>query len=135
MAFFVPTITASKTDNEFGPGVYTTSSLQHALKYVTRQGALMVFQNADFQHIKLWEPSEDDWRVIIRSWSGLPPSDAAIRVPEQWKNADIIKGPISCAGGIPEPARVPGPDAQVVGVSYAGCAALAASLKMIIWFE
>ncbi|KAJ6147907.1 hypothetical protein N7497_009889 [Penicillium chrysogenum] len=44
-------------------------------------------------HIKLWEPSEEDWRVVIRFWSGLPPSDAALREPEQWKNATSSKVP------------------------------------------
>ncbi|CAG8909274.1 unnamed protein product [Penicillium egyptiacum] len=135
MAFFVPTITSGNSDNEFGPGIYTTSSLSHALRYVGRQGALMVFQNPDFQNLNLCEPSEDDWRVIVGFWCRLPLSDAAERVPEQWKNTDIMKGPISRRGNRTEPARVSGQDVQVVGVSYAGCAALAASLKMIIWME
>ncbi|PTU18139.1 hypothetical protein P175DRAFT_0560038 [Aspergillus ochraceoroseus IBT 24754] len=29
------------------------------------QGALMVFQNPDFQRLNVWEPSSNEWTVII----------------------------------------------------------------------
>ncbi|RHZ72602.1 hypothetical protein CDV55_104846 [Aspergillus turcosus] len=134
MAWFLPTVNSSHADNEFGPGIYTTPSLERALRYTGAQGALMVFQNPDFQRLNVWEPSSDEWAVIITYWTGRILSNAQARVPASW-DTDVIRGAISQSGEGRGAIRIPGPDTQVVAVSNAGLSALAASLKMIIWLE
>jgi len=135
MIFFAPVIASTNTDNEFGPGIYTTTSLEHSLRYASIQGALMVFQNPDFRNLRVSELTEDDWTLITNYFQGHPTSNLRERVPSTFLEADVVKGVISKPGGRRGPARVPGTDTQVVAVSYGGCGALAASLKMIIWFE
>jgi hypothetical protein len=134
MARFLPTVNSNHTDHEFGPGIYTTPSLERALRYTGAQGALMVFQNPDFQRLNVWEPSSDEWTVIITYWTGRILSNAQTRVPAGW-DTDVIRGAISQSGEGRGAIRIPGPDTQVVAVSNAGLSALAASLKMIIWLE
>ncbi|GFF49845.1 hypothetical protein IFM51744_07188 [Aspergillus udagawae] len=134
MAWFLPTVNSNHADNEFGPGIYTTPSLELALEYAGVQGALMVFQNPDFRTLNVWEPSQDDWTTITTYWSGRTVSNAQERVPPGW-DTDVIRGAVSQAGRGRGAFRVPGPHTQVVGVSNAALIALAASLKMIIWLE
>ncbi|PKX92173.1 uncharacterized protein P174DRAFT_514521 [Aspergillus novofumigatus IBT 16806] len=134
MAWFLPTVNSNHADNEFGPGIYTTPSLELALKYAGVQGALMVFQNPDFRTLNVWEPSQDDWTTITTYWSGRTLSNVQERVPPCW-DTDVIRGAVSQAGRGRGAFRVPGPHTQVVGVSNAALIALAASLKMIIWLE
>ncbi|KAH3192904.1 hypothetical protein KXW62_005952 [Aspergillus fumigatus] len=134
MACFLPTVNANHADNEFGPGIYTTPSLELALGYARVQGALMVFQNPDFRTLNVWEPSQDDWRIITTYWLRRTLSNAQERVPPGW-DTDVIRGAVSQAGRGRGASRVPGPDTQVVVVSNAALTALAASLKMIIWLE
>ncbi|KAH1486809.1 hypothetical protein KXV92_006248 [Aspergillus fumigatus] len=134
MACFLPTVNANHADNEFGPGVYTTPSLELALGYARVQGALMVFQNPDFRTLNVWEPSQDDWRIITTYWLRRTLSNAQERVPPGW-DTDVIRGAVSQAGRGRGASRVPGPDTQVVVVSNAALTALAASLKTIIWLE
>ncbi|GFF96329.1 hypothetical protein IFM61606_03222 [Aspergillus udagawae] len=134
MAWFLPTVNSNYADNEFGPGIYTTPSLELALEYAGVQGALMVFQNPDFRTLNVWEPSQDDWTTITTYWSGRTVSNAQERVPPGW-DTDVIRGAVSQAGRGRGAFRVPGPHTQVVGVSNAALIALAASQKMIIWLE
>lgn len=134
MARFLPTINSNHADNEFGPGIYTTPSLELAIRYAGAQGAIMVFQSTDFQDLRVWEPSEEDWFIITTYWTGRVLSNVRERVPDGWES-DIIRGAVPRAGPRSSGPRVPGPDTQVVAVSNAGWSALAASLKMIIWLE
>jgi hypothetical protein len=135
MLFFIPVIASSNNDNEFGPGIYTTTSLKHALNYAAIQGALMVFQNPEFRNLNVSELSGDDWTFITSYFSRYPTSNARERLPSAFVDADVIRGAISTARRGEGAARVPGPETQLVAVSYASCGALAASLRMIIWFE
>ena len=134
MAWFLPTVNSNHADNEFGPGIYTTPSLELALRYAGVQGALMVFHNPDFQNVNVWQPSQEDWATIVTYWTGRTLSNPHERVPTGW-DTDVIRGAVSQAGQRRDAPRVPGPDTQVVAVSNAGLSALAASLKMIIWLE
>jgi hypothetical protein len=135
MLFFVPVISSANSDNEFGPGIYTTPSLEHALQYTASQGAVLVFQNPNFQNLNVSELDGDDWRFVTAYCLGHLASNARERLPSGWGNMDVMRGSISTAGRGRGAARIPGPDTQVVAVSYVSCAALAASLRMIIWFE
>lgn len=134
MAWFLPAVSSSRADNEFGPGIYTTPSLEQALDYAGPEDAIMVFQNPDFQRLNVWEPSRDEWEVITTYWTGRTLSNAQERVPAGW-DTDVIRGAISQSGERRGATRIPGPETQVVAVSNAGLDALAASLKMIIWLE
>jgi hypothetical protein len=72
MAWFLPTVNSNHADNEFGPGICTTPSLELALRYAEVQGALIVFYNPDFQNVNVWQPSQEDWATIVTYWSGTP---------------------------------------------------------------
>ncbi|KAJ5748244.1 uncharacterized protein N7511_009940 [Penicillium nucicola] len=135
MPFFAPVITTSNVDNELGPGIYTTPSLEHALRYAPLHGALLVFENPDFRNLDVSGLYGDDWTFITRYFWGFPSSDVRDRVPSAFLDANVIRGAISQAGNKKRASRVAGPETQIVAVSYASCCALAASLKMIIWFE
>ncbi|KAJ5483854.1 hypothetical protein N7539_006054 [Penicillium diatomitis] len=132
MKWFVPVLNASNTDNEFGPGIYTTSSLAHALFYAGPQGVLLVFKSPDFQDVNIWEPDDNDWRTIVDHWTGRR---AATQKPLGWES-DVTKGPISVARRRSSTSiRDRGPHTQVVATAYPGAAALARSLCMVIWIE
>lgn len=135
MLFFIPVIASSNNDNEFGPGIYTTTSLEHALNYAAIKGALMVFQNPDFRNLNVSELSGDDWTFITSYFLRYPTSNAREPLPSAFDDTDVIRGAISTAKRGKGAARVPGPERQLVAVRYASCGALAVSLKMIIWFD
>ncbi|KAJ5970853.1 uncharacterized protein N7479_000771 [Penicillium vulpinum] len=135
MAFFVPIIHNKTLDNEFGPGIYTSDSLEWVLKFGSINSALLVFRNTDFRELEVWNPPVTDWQHIVATWTRKSLSNVPDSVPSEWKTADVIKGPISKPdspkNGLPEPGEV----SQTVATSYAGCEALSASLAMIIWLE
>ena len=94
LAFFVPAITASNRDNEFGPGMYTTDSLEYCLECLRGGGAIMVFKSPDLREQIVWEPSLADWTSLVSKWTGILLATANQPTP-QYMSADIIKGPIS----------------------------------------
>ena len=106
MACFLPTVNANHADNEFGPGIYTTPSLELALGYARVQGALMVFQNPDFRTLNVWEPSQDDWRIITTYWLRRTLSNAQERVPPGMAHGDGAV-PSARPGVVPPGATVP----------------------------
>lgn len=118
-------------DNDFGPGVYTTPSMNSALRHAAPKGALLVFKDADFRHLNHWLLNEHDWTVVISYWRGISRFNPEQQgVPDGWNGADIIEGRISTG-----PHHTPGSDVQVAATSVKGSRALAAALEMIIWFE
>ncbi|KAI2786818.1 hypothetical protein POX_g09213 [Penicillium oxalicum] len=132
MKWFVPVLNSSNTDNEFGPGIYTTPSLEHALHYAGPQGVLLVFKSPDFHNVDVWELDGIEWRTTVDHWTGRR---AATQKPPGW-GSDVTKGPISVARPRSSTRiRDPGPHTQVVATAYPGAAALALSLCMVIWIE
>ncbi|KAJ5497588.1 hypothetical protein N7463_009575 [Penicillium fimorum] len=123
------------SDNELGPGVYTTDSLEWALKFGSINSALLVFKNPDFSNLDVWRPPVSDWQHIVATWTRKSLSNISNPVPLRWKTADVIKGPISKPDSPKNSLLAPGDVNQIVAASYAGCEALSASLVMIIWLE
>ncbi|KAJ5894901.1 hypothetical protein N7495_006592 [Penicillium taxi] len=132
MAFFIPTLSSNAYDNEFGPGIYASNSLDWVLKFGRRAGALMIFKNTDFRGLKTWESKGKEWQEVIATWTRLrlsaqPPS-------EEWLSSDVILGPISDPHSN-SPMPVPSEYDQIVATSYASCGALSRSLAQILFFE
>lgn len=132
LAFFIPVLHSQNIENEFGPGIYATNSFRYALDYAGNNGAVMVFQAPDLRNIDLWEPSPDEWSQVVVNW--LPENP----LPDRFREADLMRGPISRSrldvarhNRLPDRSNID----QIVAVSYAGCAALAKSLSMIIYLE
>ncbi|KAE8137118.1 hypothetical protein BDV38DRAFT_283232 [Aspergillus pseudotamarii] len=136
LAFFLPVISSTNAENEFGPGIYTTEALHIAKRYAGKTGAIMVFSTPDERRLKCWEPTADEWRQLTAKWIGLSLSD--INVPPIYQAADVIKGAMSAdqtkAHG---QNRFLNPDdtKQTVFVSYRGCESLRRELKAIIFIE
>lgn len=59
MASFLLTVSSNHTDNEFGLE-YIQHHLLSGLRY-----EVMVFQNPDARTLNVWEPSLDDWAIVI----------------------------------------------------------------------
>ncbi|KAE8364525.1 hypothetical protein BDV27DRAFT_145213 [Aspergillus caelatus] len=117
LAFFLPVISSTNADNEFGPGIYTTESLFTAKKYAGRTGAIMVFSAPEERRLKCWEPTD------------LPPV---------YQTADVIKGVMSAdQSKAQRQNRFLNPDntKQTAFVSYHGCESLRRELKAIIFIE
>ncbi|KAJ5483103.1 hypothetical protein N7539_006549 [Penicillium diatomitis] len=133
MAFFLPVINSHHFDQDFGPGIYTTPSIQLALRYAAPQGALMVFRNTDFRSLKVWELNARDWSAVTRYWTGRTLSNPDQQCPDDWDGADVISGPTTSPGPRRHEFLVPGDDTQVVATSYPAMCALARSLALIIW--
>ncbi|KAE8374524.1 hypothetical protein BDV26DRAFT_269787 [Aspergillus bertholletiae] len=52
LVFFIPVITTTNRDNEFGPGLYVADSCEEVLPYA-KNGAIMVFKDPNFQRLKI----------------------------------------------------------------------------------
>ena len=138
LAFFIPVIHSHNQDNEFGPGIYTTSSFEYALDYAGNNGVVMVFQAPDLRDINTWVPSSVEWNQLVANWLHLRLAIIEKPLPDDNREADLIRGPISrCQIEATRYNRLPVQSTvdQMVAVSYAGCAALANSLSMIIYIE
>ncbi|KAL4807017.1 hypothetical protein BDV18DRAFT_159239 [Aspergillus unguis] len=136
LAFFIPLLHSQNLENEFGPGIYATNSFRYALDYAGNNGAVMVFQAPDLlRNVDLWEPSHDEWSQVVANWLHLRLENP---LPDRYREADLMRGPVSRSrldtarhNRLPDRSDID----QIVAVSYAGCAALAKSLSMIIYFE
>jgi hypothetical protein len=96
----------------------------------------MVFKKPGLRDLKVWEPTLNEWKNLVANWLKLPLS--SIVIPEKYKDADIIRGPISTRTSlVKKQSHFPeqGPQQQMVAVSYDGCKTLAASLHTIIFSE
>lgn len=137
LSFFIPEASGSNRDNEFGPGFYTTDTMQVNLEYLRGDGAIMVFKDPDLYGAQVWQPSLDDWTAWVARWIGLPLSTASCQVPVQYQSADFIEGPIRSSqaserrGTLPQQSEIN----QLVGVSYQGCQILSNSLYLIIFVD
>ncbi|KAJ6010998.1 hypothetical protein N7451_002410 [Penicillium sp. IBT 35674x] len=134
MAFFTPVLVKGNVNNEFGPGFYTTTSLQYALGYAGTEGVILVFKDPDFQRLKCLQLTGRDWETTTAFWTGRTMSNAQDRIAETWRKSDVLQGAVSAFTGSGT-ARAPGEYTQVVGTSPAALLALLASLKMIIWLQ
>lgn len=94
-------ISSQFQDNEFGPGIYTSNSLKYALDYAGVNGAIMVFRAPDLRDINIWEPSSHEWTQLVASWRGLPLPITREPLPDKYRKADVIRGPISSSQGRP----------------------------------
>ena len=135
MAFFTPVIHSHSLDNELGPGLYTSNSLEWVLKFGSSDCALLVFKDPDFRDLDVWDPSLLDWQHVVASWTRKSLSSLPASVPVGWRNADVVRAAISKPNSPPNCLPVPSEVSQTVAVSSSGCAALAASLALIIWLE
>ncbi|OGM41984.1 hypothetical protein ABOM_009515 [Aspergillus bombycis] len=136
LAFFLPVLSSTNADNDFGPGIYTTASLWTAKKYAGTAGAIMVFGTPDERRLACWEPTGDDWRRLTAKWIGLPSSD--IDAPSAYQSADVIRGAMSADN--PRAQRQnrsvnPEDTKQTAFVSYRGCENLRRELKAIIFIN
>ncbi|KAL5335307.1 hypothetical protein BJX70DRAFT_328312 [Aspergillus crustosus] len=132
MTFFVPVISSSNADNEFGPGIYATDDFEEALPHAGN-GAMMVFR-PDFQGLTVWTPEEAEWRYLTATWLQLP--IPGLKVSDQHSIADVIQGPISRDQGEARRKRrfpTEGKSNQIACVSYGACERLAKSLVAIIY--
>ncbi|KAJ5100007.1 hypothetical protein N7532_007008 [Penicillium argentinense] len=132
MALFCPVISSSYNENEFGPGIYTSPSLETAVNYCIPGSALLVFDEP--QYLSRYTLTGEEWDTTVRFWTGLQVCDVAGRVPPNWRGVDILEGAISREATKPRTGRVEGNDLQVVGVSLASVQAFASALRMVIWF-
>ncbi|KAF5857450.1 hypothetical protein ETB97_005764 [Aspergillus alliaceus] len=134
MTFFLPVISSTSFDNEFGPGLYATHDLGIALDYAGLNGAVMVFKDTDFRGISVWNPDKEQWRILTASWLQIPLVD--LQMPDEHKEADVIQGPLSADPSMAKKQkRFPnqGDKTQIACVSYESCKRLAASLIAIIY--
>jgi hypothetical protein len=96
----------------------------------------MVFKDPGLRGLRVWEPTLNEWKHLVANWLKL--SLSSIGIPEKYKDADIIRGPISTRLSLGKKRlRFPeqGSRQQMVAVGYDGCKALAASLHTIIFSE
>ena len=135
MGFFTPVVMPGNRDNEFGPGFYTTTSLEYALGYSRVQGVILVFQNTDFRHLESLRLEGRDWESTTAFWAGRTASNIEDRIPHSWRRSDVLEGAVSTDVPGFAGARVPGEYPQVVGTSPAALLAFSAALRMIIWLE
>ncbi|KAE8400579.1 hypothetical protein BDV37DRAFT_286453 [Aspergillus pseudonomiae] len=136
LAFFLPVISSTNADNEFGPGIYTTGKLCIAKKYAGATGAIMVFSTPDEQCLQCWEPTSSAWRRLTTKWMDLPLAD--INPPQAYQNADVIKGNMSAdIASAQKEKRFVNPEVtkQTAFVSYRGCESLRRELKAIIFVD
>lgn len=132
MALFCPVHSSAYADNEFGPGMYTSPSLEAAITYCIPGSALLVFE--DPENLLRHTLKGDEWDTVVRFWTGLQVGDLADRVPPNWRSVDILEGAVSRETTGPSTGRVEGEDIQVVGVSVRSFGSLASALRMVIWF-
>ncbi|KAJ5337140.1 uncharacterized protein N7506_005162 [Penicillium brevicompactum] len=132
MALFCPVHSSAYADNEFGPGIYTSPSLEAAITYCTPSSALLIFE--DPENLLRYTLRGDEWDTVVRFWTGLQVGNLADRVPPNWRSVDILEGSISREATGPRIGRVEGEDIQVVGVSFRSFGSLASALRMVIWF-
>ncbi|KAI9929445.1 hypothetical protein ASPWEDRAFT_69331 [Aspergillus wentii DTO 134E9] len=137
LAFFIPAIATKSQDNEFGPGFYATNDFDKALDYCGVAGAVMIFKSLDLRRLKVWEPTVEEWKQLITTWTGLPLS-VSEDFPQQYRDADFIRGPISESPSegnqkshFPDRSQ----SDQLVAVSYEGCERLSQSLHTIIYMD
>ncbi|KAH8702295.1 hypothetical protein BGW36DRAFT_356422 [Talaromyces proteolyticus] len=130
LSFFIPIIQSNNGDDEFGPGIYVTSDFITAKMYAGSCGAIMVFRDPDLRDLTVWQPTSDEWLLLVKHWRGLPHSD--LKVPPGHQRAGVIRGAMSQDE---KGRRVPGEDEQLAFVSYSGCERLAKSLIAIIFIE
>jgi hypothetical protein len=133
-SLFAPLVSSNTLQNEFGPGLYANSSLKYALDYAGPDGVILIFKDVDFRPLVKIDLAGEDWRTTVDYWTGATISNVSERVPALWERSDILRGQISVKD-LRSKQRIPGPDSQVVGVSYAGLNAFASALHMIIWLD
>ncbi|WEW61691.1 hypothetical protein PRK78_007183 [Emydomyces testavorans] len=136
LVFFIPVLTSQNSDNEFGPGMYTTNQLSHAKDYAGYAGAIMVFKDCDYHHLEVWRPDTDEWRSLIASWLDIPLEHKNL-APEH-HTADVIVGPVSKNGWEAKHQKrfpIQGDKTQHVFVSYHGLERLRQSLFAIIYID
>ncbi|KAI9371352.1 hypothetical protein BJX61DRAFT_33278 [Aspergillus egyptiacus] len=134
MSLFLPVISTANFDHEFGPGIYASDDLSTAIEYAGINGAIMVFKDTDFRGLSVWNPDIEQWRTLLASWLQIPLAD--LRVPDEHKRADVIRGPLSEDPFLARrQKRFPkqGDETQTACVSYESCKRLASSLVAIIY--
>ena len=93
MSFFVPVISTSNSDNEFGPGIHATNDFDERAKYAHLQGALMIFENPDIRDLSVREPGKDKWNNLTATWLNIQKKN--LKKSDSHNDANVIKGPIS----------------------------------------
>lgn len=136
MTFFIPVISTSHVENEFGPGIYTTDNFQYAKEYAGSNGAIMVFRDTDYRDLEVWRPNPQEWNSLTATWMQLPVNN--ISMSPKFKSAEVIIGPISSGGGEARKKKTflkQSERSQSVFQSYRACERLRDSLVAIIYIE
>ena len=72
LAFFGPN-TSGNSENDFGPGFYTTQSLSHSLAYLRNGvGAIVVFKDPALARSSVWQPNLQEWKAWVSRWLVQP---------------------------------------------------------------
>ncbi|KAJ5961759.1 hypothetical protein N7501_006700 [Penicillium viridicatum] len=93
MSFFVPDISTSNSDNEFGPGIHATNDFDEGAKYAHPQGALMIFKNPNFRDLSVWESGKDERNNLTATWLNIHKKN--LKISDSHNDANVMKGPIS----------------------------------------
>jgi len=63
-------------DQEFGPGIYTTTNFATAKQYAGPNCAIMVFDIEPNKYsdsgLNVWRPSRDEWNRLTAVWLRIP---------------------------------------------------------------
>lgn len=133
LSFFISSLSSNAMDNEFGTGLYTTNDLDYAAKYVMAKGAIMVFKNPDLRALNVWDSSPAEWKQLVCTWTQTDLPGVSETMPQGYKDADMIRGPISEERKLNKMVPTAGEKQQLVAVSYKGCEKLCASLHTMIY--
>lgn len=122
--------------SELGVGIYTTPSLEYALKYTGNNSVLMVFSSPDVRTLNVWEPNKHEWENLTAFQYDIPLKN--LLIPKKFDGAEVIIGAISTdAGRAVKECRypTPGSQTQTLFVSMPAINALSISLKALVYFE
>ncbi|KAL2221271.1 hypothetical protein M432DRAFT_588960 [Thermoascus aurantiacus ATCC 26904] len=76
MSFFISMVDPVSMDQEFGPGIYTTTNFATAKQYAGPNGAIMVFDIEPNKYsdsgLNVWRPSRDEWNRLTAVWLRIP---------------------------------------------------------------
>lgn len=122
--------------SELGVGIYTSPSLEYALKYAGNNGVLMVFSAPDLRTLNVWEPDKYEWKNLTAPQYDIPLRN--LPIPGKFGGAEVIIGAISTdAGRAVKECRYPTPGAQTQTLFFSMPAinALSMSLKALVCLE
>lgn len=66
----MPVLTESNHANQFGPGMYTSTSFETAVDYAWPGGAIFIFKRPDFNShsFQVWNPDDGKVMRMVQPW-------------------------------------------------------------------